>query len=245
MSRVTQAHKAVGVCSVDYRLLRTLAEGEVLAIGKGGHVDPGYLLEDVIPRNFGTLAYYASSTLRGALGSTDDAEPIPAGSFSAGIDTQVDTLFVCNRDGSGGSVSAGIIGRQTPLNNSGKGPPSHPGSGCFPFVVPKLDSDTALETRTIRDRQLVTHIGVYSKTKRTLTGTYTLDVRVRRRGVVHSLLATTFDLESLTDATLASPTLTSAAYLVLEVGDELEVAAAASATLSAGDLLVGVETTLL
>ncbi len=243
MPRVTRAHREVGVCSESFRLTRTLAEGEVLALGPGGHVDQGVLLEDLITRSHSVRGLYVSSTLRGALGTTDDAEPIPANSFSVGIDTQVDTLFVCNRNGSGGTVVTGVTARETALNNSGQGPPAHPNSGCMAFVIPAVNSGPSQLTRTVKTRRTTVHVGVYAKTPRTLTGTYILTVRVRRGQSVWLLTAATFDLETLVAATLSAPALVAeTARRVLEPGDIVEVIATSDATLAAGDLIVAVET---
>lgn len=246
MQRVTAGHRSVGVTSEPYRRYQVLAEGELLTIGPGGDEDPECLIEDLVPRNPGAVALFVSSTLRGALGTTSDAETIPAASMSPGIDTQVDTLFVCNRNGTGGAGAVSLTGARTLLNNSGKTPPCHAGHGCIALLVPAVNSGPSTVTRTVYTRRTVVHVGVYSKTPRTLTGTYLLKVQVRSAaGVVRNLLAAaTFDLETLVAKTLSSPTLTTnLTDLVLEVGDTVEAIATSDNTLAAGDLMVAVETT--
>ena len=246
MGRVTAGHRSVGVTSEPYRRYQVLAEGELFTLGPGGDEDPECLIEDLVSRNPGAVALFASSTLRGALGTTSDAETIPAESLSPGIDTQVDTLFICNRDGTAGSGAVSLTGSRTLLNNSGKTPPCHSGHGCNAFLIPAVDSDASTVTRTVYTRRTVVHVGVYSKSVRTLTGTYLLTVQVRNaKGVVRNLLAAaTFNLETLVAKTLSAPTLTTnLTDLVLEVGDTVEVIATSDNTLSAGDLMVAVETT--
>lgn len=246
MTRVTSGHRSVGVTSEPYRRYQTLAEGELLVIGPGGTEDPGYLIEDFVPRNPGAVALFASSTLRGALGTTSDAETIPAESLSPGIDTQIDTVFICNRDGTGAAGAVSLTGAYTPLNNSGKTPPCHSGHGCIALTIAAVNSGASTVTRTVYTRRTIVHVGVYSKSVRTLTGTYLLTVQVRSAaGVVRNVLAAaTFDLESLVAKTLSAPTLTAnLSALVLEVGDTVEAIATSDNTLAAGDLVVAVETT--
>jgi hypothetical protein len=246
MPRVTPAHRSVGVTSEPFRYCADIVEGGLLVIGKGGDVDPGNPIEDLTTRNVGGEDLFLASSLRGALGTTAYFDHLPADAGPA-LERLVDTYFVCNRAGSGGTGRVSLNGSQLPINNSGGTKPCHPGHGCYPFRVPAVNSGPSTVTRTVHVRETVAHVGVYSAAKRTLTGTYTLVVRVRRNGVVRNLLeAATFDLESLTNGVLSSPTLTPiSADLILEptLGDSLEVVATSDNTLSAGDLLVAIETT--
>lgn len=245
MPRVTQQHVLVGVTHEPLRKTLTLAEGEVYVVGPGGHYDPGTIFEDLAIRAQ-TEDVFVSSSLRGAVGDTDEAEQVPPLVAPAPERTPVDTLFLCNRQGSGGSAKVSVRAGLVPINNSGQGKPCHPGHGSWAFVVPEVPEGVATIERTVQFARTVAGVQLYAKTPRTsAAGYYRVYVERVRGTEVRSLLAAAYvDAEALSGTTISKPALAVAQLLELRPGDLVRVRAESdNADLTSGDLLVVVDVT--
>lgn len=245
MPAVTQQHVLVGVTHEPLRRTITIAEGEVYVIGPGGHYDPGVVFEDVAIRTQ-TEDVFVSSSLRGVVGDTDEAEQVPPLVAPTPERWPVDTLFLCNRQGSGGSAKVSIRAGLVPINNSGQGKPCHPGNGTWAFVVPEVPDGVATVERTVQFARTVAGVSLYAKTPRTsAAGDYRVYVERVRGSEVRSLLSAAYvDAESLSGTTINKPALAVASILDLRPGDKVRVRADSdNADLTSGDLLVAVDVT--